>query len=188
MKTTALSLCLVSVFTATVAFANWPAWRGPLANGTAPDADPPLEWSDTKNVKWKVKIPGSGSASPVVWGHRVFVLTAVKPETPPTATPRPAAAVAEATPGPGGPGGERRRGGGGGRSDRPTEKFQFTILCLDRATGKTLWQKVAREEVPHEGHHQDHGYASSSPVTDGEVVLAYFGSRGLHFYDLEGNL
>ena len=61
-------------------------------------------------------------------------------------------------------------------------------MCLDRQTGKTIWQKVAREEVPHEGHHRDHGYASASPVTDGKVVLASFGSRGLYCYDMEGNL
>src|SRR2546428_13718019 len=56
----------------------WPQWRGPLATGVSPNADPPLEWSETKNVKWKVKIPGAGSATPVVWGNRVFILTAVR--------------------------------------------------------------------------------------------------------------
>lgn len=62
-------------------------------------------------------------------------------------------------------------------------------MCLDRATGKTLWQKTARDVVPHEGHHQTEGsFASASPVTDGQAVYAYFGSRGLHCYDLEGNL
>src|ERR1041385_712904 len=70
---------------------NWPQWRGPLANGVAPEADPPLEWSETKNVKWKVKIPGAGRSTPAVWGNRIFVLTAVasgkktevRPATPP---------------------------------------------------------------------------------------------------------
>jgi len=61
-------------------------------------------------------------------------------------------------------------------------------MCLDRKTGKTLWQKTACETVPHEGHHQDHGFASASPVTDGKHLLAYFGSRGLYCYDLDGNL
>src|SRR6266545_4470650 len=55
----------------------WPQWRGPLMNGVAPHADPPIEWSETKNIKWKVEIPGKGSATPVVWGERIFVLTAV---------------------------------------------------------------------------------------------------------------
>lgn len=62
------------------------------------------------------------------------------------------------------------------------------ILCLDRQTGKTLWRQVAREEVPHEGHHQDGSYSASSPVTDGKHVFAYFGSRGLYCYDMNGAL
>src|SRR5262249_51963213 len=88
--------------------------------------------------------------------------------------------------GPGGPGGPR--GGGFGRGEKPTEPYQFMVLCLDRATGKTLWQKVAREEVPHEGTQPNNSFASASPITDGQVVLAFFGSRGLHCFDLDGNL
>src|SRR5262245_59355714 len=57
---------------------QWPQWRGPLATGVAPDADPPLEWRETKNVKWKVKVPGFGTSTPVVWGDKVIILTAVK--------------------------------------------------------------------------------------------------------------
>ena len=78
-------------------------------------------------------------------------------------------------------------GGGFGALPAPTEPYQFVLLCLDRKTGQTKWQKVAREEVPHEGHHRDHGFSSYSPVTDGEHVYAYFGSRGLHCYDMAGN-
>ncbi len=165
---------------------NWPQWRGPEVNGTAPGSEPPVEWSETKNVKWKVKLPGSGTSTPIVWGERIFVTTAV-----PTGE-KSAAAPAEATPPPPAPGqGERRGrrfGPGGGGGGAPTEKHRFVLLCLDRATGKVLWEKAAREEVPHEGHHQDHGFASSSPVTDGQWVWAFFGSRGLHAYDFEGNL
>lgn len=164
----------------------WPQWRGPLATGVAPLANPPLEWSETKNVKWKVKLPGFGTSTPIIWGDRVFILTAVpsgkKVEAKPSETP--AAASASANPGEGG----RPPGRGFGRAEKPTEAYQFTVLCLDRKTGKTLWQKVAREEVPHEGHHKDHGFASASPVTDGKHLLAYFGSRGLYCFDLDGNL
>jgi outer membrane protein assembly factor BamB len=165
---------------------NWPQWRGPLANGVAPEADPPLEWSETKNVKWKVKIPGEGSSTPVVWGNQVFVLTAVatgqKSETKSAEAPAQATTNALA-------GGEGRRRGSGSsrRSEKQTEKYQFLVLCLDRNTGKTLWQKTACEAVPHEGHHPNHGYASASPVTDGQWLFAYFGSRGLHAYDLDGS-
>jgi outer membrane protein assembly factor BamB len=173
---------------------NWPQWRGPLANGVAPSANPPISWSETSNVKWKVKIPGSGTGTPIIWQNQIFVLTAVPGEKKAGN-----AAVGSATAVVGFPQGQaqspqenrpRRRpgGGGGGRSEKPTDPFQFTLLSLDRQTGKTLWQKVAREEVPHEGHHRDHGYASHSPITDGRSVFAYFGSRGLYCYDLQGNL
>jgi len=167
--------------------ANWPTWRGPLANGTAPQANPPLEWSETKNVKWKVKLPGKGSSTPIVWGDKVFILSAIVAEKQPDAKPAEAVAAppaAEAAPA----GGNRRRGGGFGRGEKPTDLHEFIVLCLDRKTGKTIWQKTAKQEIPHESHHQDHGFASASPVTDGQVVLAYFGSRGLHCYDMDGNL
>ncbi len=164
----------------------WPQWRGPLATGVAPLADPPLEWSETRNVKWKVKLPGFGTSTPIIWGDRVFVLTAVpgakpadeKAATTPTPTPE------ATTPG----AAQRRPGGGFGRSEKPTVPYRFMVLCLDRKTGAVRWQKVVREEVPHEGHHRDHGFASASPVTDGQHLLAYFGSRGLYCLDLEGNL
>lgn len=192
MKITTHLVCLAFGTVACSAAGNWPAWRGPLHNGSAPEANPPVEWSDSKNVKWKVALPGHGSATPVVWGDRIFILAAVGAGKSPepkaatvteTATNSPANAEANVT------GGARRRGGGGmGRSDKPTEAFKFTVMCLDRRTGKTIWEKVAKETIPHEGHHQDHGFASASPITDGKVVLAYFGSRGLYCYDLDGNL
>jgi len=176
------------------ALANWGQWRGPLGTGLAPQADPPSEWSETKNVKWKAAIPGEGSSTPVVWGNRVFILTAVKVAKPAEAKAASATTPAEgkaAEAKPSGPGGEPPRrgpGGPGGQGGKPTDAYQFTVFCYDRATGKTLWQKVAKEEVPHEGRQQDNTFASASPVTDGEVVLAYFGSRGLHCYDMAGNL
>lgn len=165
---------------------NWPQWRGPLADGVAPQANPPLRWSETENVKWKVKLPGSGTSTPIIWENRVFILTAI-----PTGKKAEAASAGSPPPPPPAdapPGNRPRPPGGGGRSEAPTEFQQFVVLCLDRQTGKTIWQKIAREEVPHEGHHRDHGYASASPVTDGKVVLASFGSRGLYCYDMEGNL
>ncbi len=163
---------------------NWPQWRGPRGTGAAPTANPPTTWSETQNVKWKVKIPGSGTASPVVWGNQVFIQTAVP--TGKKAAADESAKAAPASPPQAGAQGQRRGGGGGMRMARPTEPYQFTLLCLDRQTGKTLWQRVVREELPHEGHHPDHGYASHSPVTDGSVVIAYFGSRGLHAFDMQG--
>lgn len=191
MKTPARSLVITSLLTSAAALANtadwqqnWPQWRGPLARGVAPSATPPREWSETNNIRWKAALPGSGSATPAIWGDRVFVLTAVqKPKPADTKPAEPTNAPPATT--------EQAAGGrprGGGRSETPTDLYEFVVLCLDRKTGKTLWQKAACETVPHEGHHRDHGYASASPVTDGKHVLAYFGSRGLYCYDMEGNL
>jgi len=147
----------------------WPTWRGPESNGVALKGNPPVTWSETENVKWKVEVPGEGSSSPIVWGDKLFFNTAV--ETDKKGVP----AASE---------GQDRPFHGG---EAPTNIYKFDLVCLDRNTGKLLWQKTAREDMPHEGHHPDHGFASYSPVTDGVHVWAYFGSRGLHCYDMDGN-
>jgi outer membrane protein assembly factor BamB len=162
---------------------NWHQWRGPLATGTAPQGNPPVEWSDTKNVRWKVEIPGKGSASPIVWNDRVFVLTAV-----PTgkAGEKQAAAAGQKSDQKAEQGGNRRRGGGFGQAAQPTEIYQFLVLCINRRTGNELWRQTAVEEVPHEPGHQTNTFASGSPVTDGEFLYASFGSYGIFCYDLDG--
>jgi outer membrane protein assembly factor BamB len=179
---------------------NWGQWRGPLKTGAAPKADPPVKWGATEGVKWKVRIPGRGTGSPIVWGDQVFIQTAVptgkKIADYPSEIPGSilAGQAQPERPRPQGPGGEapgqgRRRGGGGfgGGGQKPTEEHQFVLMSLDRKSGEIKWQQVARQEVPHEGHHPDHSFASASPVTDGEQVFAYFGSRGLYAYDMKGN-
>src|SRR5439155_307901 len=185
---------------------NWPQWRGPFQNGVAPQADPPTEWSETKNVKWKVKIPGEGAATPIVWNDHIFVQTAIATgkkveekntdagEQSPGRSGAPRAGSEQPEQfrgGPGAPGGPGRRGGRGGfgGGPKPSEVYQFVILCLNRQTGKLLWQQTAREEVPHEGHRPGDGsFAAPSPLTDGRHVFAYFGSRGMYCYDLTGKL
>ncbi|MCI0744707.1 MAG: PQQ-like beta-propeller repeat protein [Verrucomicrobia subdivision 3 bacterium] len=160
---------------------NWPQWRGPLGTGVAPHADPPVKWSETQNVKWKSRIPGFGTSTPIIWDNLVLIHTAIstaKAEPPVTPSAEPAAESGE----------RPRRGGGGRRSEKPTEPYQFTVVALDRATGNALWQKNLRQEVPHEGHHPDHGFASASPVTDGQQIISYFGSRGLYCLDMKGNV
>ncbi len=152
----------------------WPQWRGPHATGVAPFGDPPVEWSEDRNVKWKVAIPGKGSSSPIVWGDRVFVTTAVstgKKAVPPKKGSQTAR-------------GRRFHM----RGIEPTEVQKFAIFAIDRKSGKVLWQRTLREELPHEGTHPTGTWASNSPVTDGEHVYAYFGSRGLYCLDWEGNL
>ena len=136
----------------------WPQWRGPLGTGVGPQAEPPLTWSETNNIKWKLPLPGEGDSTPIVWADRVFVLCAVPVEK------------------------------GSDQDAKPNSTFRFTVICVDRPSGKILWQKVAREAAPHEGHQENNTFASASPVTDGKLVWAFFGSRGLHCYDFEGNL
>ncbi len=155
---------------------NWPQWRGPTGNGVAPFANPPLEWSETSNIKWKAPVSGQGHATPVIWENQVFILSAV---------PAPAATPASANPPPAAGG---RRGPSFGGGPAPTQAFDFTIFSYDRGTGKIRWRQVCREAVPHEGKRDDNTFASGSPVTDGSHVYAFFGSRGLYCFDMEGNL
>lgn len=154
---------------ATEMLGNWPAWRGPLVNGTAPQADPPLQWSESENIKWKLDLPGQSNATPIVWGERVFVVTAVETER---SVDQLAAPKMEP------PGGYRTR--------RPRHYYQFRIYCVDRQTGDVSWQRVATERVPHEGRHGTNTYASASPTTDGKRLYVSFGSHGLFCYDLDG--
>jgi outer membrane protein assembly factor BamB len=152
----------------TDAIAYWPQWRGPLSTGEAPQGNPPVRWGERTNVRWKVDVPGLGHATPVIWGDRVFLQTAV-----------PAA---------GGDSGQRgavaRLWGALGQDGA----YRYEVLALSRATGRVLWRRTARTETPHEGRHQDGSWASGSPVTDGEHVFAFFGSRGLYSYDMDGAL
>ncbi|NUM53365.1 MAG: PQQ-binding-like beta-propeller repeat protein [Candidatus Hydrogenedentes bacterium] len=168
----------------------------------AAKANPPSTWSESQNIKWKTALPGHGNSTPIIWDDKIFIQTAVptKEETAPPAGPQqgavqpggpnPAGPQA-ATPQPGGPrDGRSREGrsrGGGMRTPPPTFPYKFNVVCFDRQTGKLLWERTAREEVPHEGRHPTGSYASNSPVTDGTLVWVNFGSRGLYCYDLEGN-
>lgn len=197
-----LAFLLSTTVRAEDAAANWPRWRGPQDTGASQTAKPPIEWSETKNIKWKVEIPGSSHATPIVWGDRVFVQTAIK-MVPKKKDDKPASAmhgdafptdVTFATMQPDEPRRRGRRGGRGGRGrgrrqrEKPTDTFNFNLLAIDRATGKVLWQTTCVEEVPHESLHQDSTQASNSPVTDGKHVYAYFGTRGLHCIDWNGKL
>ena len=155
---------------------HWPQWRGPDFNGMA-RSDAPTKWSDTENVKWKAVIPGRGHSTPVVWGDKLFLTTAI-----PTAK----AVIPTPAPADGRPGGGRGGPGGGAGAN---QEHQFVLMCLDKKSGKILWQKVAKTATPHEGYHGMYGsHASNSPVTDGKNVYAFFGSRGVYCYDLNGKL
>ena len=151
----------------------WPAWRGPDYTGVSSKGNPPVTWSESQNIKWKIKLAGDGSnSSPVIWGNKIFFQEALKTDV-------------QSKPSASGGNSEGRRGPGG---SPPSNVYKFNLVCLDRSSGGVLWQKTVREELPHEGHHADHGFASFSPVTDGKLVWAYFGSRGLHCLDVDGNV
>lgn len=148
---------------------NWPQWRGPGSQAVSSTTGLPTTWSETENVNWKFAIPGTGNSSPVVWGDKVFVTSAIpQGEDLPEGHPDRGRGV-----GPGGP--------------PPTIQFQFELYCLDRKSGRVLWQRTARVSKPKEGINRIKGsYANGTPATDGEHVYAFFGSQGLYCYDMQG--
>jgi outer membrane protein assembly factor BamB len=147
---------------------NWPQWRGPLQNGVAPAANPPVKWDQDTNIKWKVHIPGEGAGTPAIWGDQIFVQAAYPASNPEAAAPKAEKGAKSVT--------------------APKEAYRWVLLCFDRDTGKVRWQTICREEAPHEGHHPTNTYASSSALTDGQNVIAFFGSHGLFCLDMAGNL
>lgn len=153
---------------------NWPQWRGQDGTGTSTEKNLPSEWSPTKNIKWKTPIDGRAHSSPIVWGNKVFITTAVEgPEVPG------AKAVKHTIDGkdfmhPDSVGANRKQA--------------FKVICLDRDSGKILWQETAWEGTPFDDRHRKSSYAASTPATDGKMVYAFFGAEGLYAYDFKGKL
>ena len=121
---------------------NWPLWRGPLATGEAPYGDPPVNWDENTNIRWKFPLPGLGHATPVVWGDRIYVLTAVPAGTKDSDG--------------------KSRGGRILGSLMSNNAFSYEILAINRTDGSLVWRKTARVEPPHEGRHEDASWASCS--------------------------
>jgi len=180
---TAIVIVVLPLALSTVAFAvafadfgtekqsNWHHWRGPEINGVSRTANPPTTWSEQENVKWKVAVDGKGTSTPIVWGDRVFLLTAIdtKQVDPTLSKPEDQA--------------ERPFG-----ITYPNTTYEFVVICLDRHTGKEIWRRTAADKIPHQGHHGDNSFASASPTTDGKRLYAWFGSVGIFCYDLNGDL
>jgi len=164
---------LVPAFTLAMSCAaadgNWPQFRGPSASGLGDGAHPPVQWDLAKgtNVVWTVEIPGLANSSPVVWGDRVYVTTAVSSDNKQTF-----------------------RTGLYGDTDSAADRspHQWKVLALDKKTGKVLWDQMAYQGIPKTKRHPKSSQASPTPVTDGKVVVAYFGSEGLAAYSTEGKL
>jgi outer membrane protein assembly factor BamB len=166
-------LGVVALLASSSSDANWPHWRGPQGNGAATDANPPITWDGPsgKNVRWKAPLVGRGSATPIVWGDQVFVVSAEKTDraAKPEELPKPRPGVQQ-------------------RTTPPAHFYRFIVTSYDRGNGEMRWRKVATEAVPHEGHHETHSYAGGSPTTDGERLYVSFGSFGIFAYDLNGKL
>ena len=147
---------------------NWPEWRGLYNTGSVHGGNTPVEFSETKNVKWKIEIPGKGHATPIVWGDQIIVQTAVATDKK----------------------GDKPAGGQGSQmSPNQTDMVhQFTVISYDKASGKVNWKTVVKEEMPLEKTHELGSWASNSPLTDGENIYAFFGSRGLYCLDMKGNV
>ena len=157
-----IGMLAIAMPLAPCAESNWPSWRGPSGNGTAPaNSKPPIEWSEKKNISWKIELPGLGHCTPVVWEDCVY-LTAAIPFGEKTSPP-----VVDNAP--------------GSHDNLPVaQKHRFVAMCIKRDSGKILWQTTCHETFPHEGGHVSGSLASASPVTDGKYLIAYFGSYGLY--------
>ena len=147
---------------------NWPGFRGTNASGIADGTHPPTTWNVEKaqNVRWKTAIPGLSHSSPIVWGKKVFVITAISSDPKSSFN-------------------AKDRG-----IDLATDDVKHTwrIYCLDKETGRIIWDKTAYEGVPKAKRHLKATQANSTPVTDGKYVVALFGSEGLSCYDVDGKL
>jgi outer membrane protein assembly factor BamB len=137
-----IALALVFGTRAMHAETNWPRWRGPQQNGQSTETDLPVKWSDA-NLAWKTELPGGGQSSPIIWGDRIFLTSAL------------------------------------------AQGKERVVLCIDRKTGQMMWQHTAWKGEPEKSHIMN-GWASATCVTDGEIVIAFFGIGGLHAYTVDG--
>ena len=161
-------LCVILSVAGRIFAQDWPGWRGD-GRGISPENNLPLKWSEDEGVKWKTPIPGAGHSSPIVWGNRVFVTTAVAED----------------------PNVESFRGGvymGGNRQKPDESEYTYSVICLDADEGNVMWSKAVARQSPKTRRHTKNTYASETPVTDGKYVFASFGSAGLFCVDFEGNV
>jgi len=149
---------------------NWPSFRGPSASGVAEGKAPTaVKWNAAtgENILWKTPLPGVAVSSPIVWGDRVFVSTAVSSD--------PSSGI-------------RTGLYGDVEPAKDVSKHSWKLVALDRRTGKVLWERVAHEGIPKTKRHPKSSQATATPVTDGRHVIVSFGSEGLYAYDVDGKL
>ena len=158
MKSLPTAFLLTAVMATTCLSGDWSRFRGPNGSGVADESAVPAEWGDDTNLSWKAELPGPGGSSPIIVGDDVFITCYTG------------------------------YGDGGGGS---IEDLQRHLLCIDRATGDIRWQKTIDAVLPEDEYRgmgvPEHGYATHTPVSDGEQVYVFYGKSGVHAYDMEGN-
>jgi outer membrane protein assembly factor BamB len=169
MKRLTSSFILLAVIAGVAYGQNWPQFRGPGATGVTEGPAKPVKWdaSTSLNVRWKTPIPGLSHSSPVVWGDKIFVTTAVS------------SAAKDET-----------RFGlfGDVEPVKDDPKHAWKVFAIDKSTGKILWERTAYEGIPKVKRHPKSSHAASTPVTDGKYLIVNFGSEGLYAYDFNGKL
>jgi outer membrane protein assembly factor BamB len=154
---------------------NWPQWRGPGGQGVSSETNVPATWAPDTNIAWKTPLPGTGMSSPIVWGNRIYVTSVIEGEAIP---------------------GQRAVKHRFGKDEdwihpdsvAGDRRHTFKVLALDAASGKILWDRTAYEGRVYDARHRRSSFAGPTPVTDGEMIYAYFGPEGLFAYDLAGKL
>ncbi len=172
---TSLPILLMLIAGGALASANnWPQWRGPESQGISTETALPSEWTAERNIAWKTPIPGRGHSSPIVWGGHVVLTTAIEGEVLPGAKAPIHLLEGKEFLHPDSVGADRRH--------------TYKVLAVELASGKVLWERVAYEGPVYDHRHKMSSYASPTPVTDGTMVYAYFGSEGIYAYDFGGKL
>jgi outer membrane protein assembly factor BamB len=151
---------------------NWPQWRGPDGQGVSIETTLPNSWSPTSRIAWKTPVPGRAHSSPIVWGNRVFLTTALEGDAVAGHQPLKHFINGKEWRHPEAVGGDRRH--------------TFQVLAIDAADGKTLWTRTAYEGPVYDDRHRKSSYAAHTPATDGTLVYAYFGTEGLYAYRFDG--
>ncbi|NVL91298.1 MAG: PQQ-binding-like beta-propeller repeat protein, partial [Desulfobacterales bacterium] len=174
-----ISKLMISIFSFTVTICflmprlcagqNWPSFRGPLAAGVAEGYPVPTKWDieRSENIRFKTYIPGLGHSSPVIWGDHIFITAAVKDK-----------------------GQSSLKVGlyGDVESVKEGNIFSWHVYCIDRKNGKILWNRQSHKGKPKVKRHPKSSHANPTPCTDGNYVVAFFGSEGMYCYDMKGNL
>lgn len=165
----ALSLCSISASDDANTPTGWPSFRGWFASGIAEGYRTPVQWSveAAQNVEWKTSIPGMGHSSPIVSGDRVFVTTAISEDKNPILKVGLYGDIAPV---------------------EETAAYSWKVYCLDRKTGRIVWERTAHTGVPKIKRHPKSTHANPTPATDGKRIVAFFGSEGLYCYDFDGKL